>query len=175
MSEPQSFSISMATTWSVFNMNTEFTGALWAGTYLRCLRKLKMPVVTTLHTVLRDPNPDQRIVLEEIARLSDRLVVMSEQAAQFLRDIYSIPAGKIDIIPHGVPDFQFMDPNYFKDRFGAEGKSVLLTFGLLSPNKGIENVIRALPAILATHPNVVYIVSGVTHPHVRRSEGREIP
>jgi len=130
-----------------------------------------MPVVTTLHTVLRDPNPDQRIVLEEIAHLSDRLVVMSEQAAQFLRDIYSVPGGKIDIIPHGVPDFQFMDPNFFKDRFGAEGKSVLLTFGLLSPNKGIENVIRALPAILATHPDVVYVVSGVTHPHIRRSEG----
>jgi hypothetical protein len=75
------------------------------------------------------------------------------------------------VIPHGVPDFQFMDPNYFKDRFGAEGKSVLLTFGLLSPNKGIENVIKALPAILARHPNVVYIVSGVTHPHIRRREG----
>ena len=102
---------------------------------LTLLSKLKMPVVTTLHTVLRDPNPDQRIVLEEIAHLSDRLVVMSEQAAQFLRDIYSVPGGKIDIIPHGVPDFQFMDPNFFKDRFGAEGKSVLLTFGLLSPNK----------------------------------------
>ena len=143
-----------------------------AGRYiLTLLGKLKMPVVTTLHTVLRDPNPDQRVVLEEIARLSDRLVVMSEQAAQFLRDIYSIPGGKIDIIPHGVPDFQFMDPNFFKDRFGAEGKSVLLTFGLLSPNKGIENVIRALPAILATHPNLVYVVSGVTHPHIRRSQG----
>ncbi len=138
---------------------------------LTLLRKLKMPVVTTLHTVLKDPNPDQRAVLEEIARLSDRLIVMSEQAAQFLRDVYSVPSGKIDIIPHGVPDFQFMDPNYFKDRFGTEGKSVLLTFGLLSPNKGIENVIRAMPAILARHPNVVYIVSGVTHPHVRRRDG----
>jgi glycosyltransferase involved in cell wall biosynthesis len=138
---------------------------------LALLRQLKMPVVTTLHTVLRDPNPDQRSVLEEIARLSDRVIVMSEQAAQFLRDVYSVSAGKIDIIPHGVPDFQFMDPNYFKDRFGTEGKSVLLTFGLLSPNKGIENVIRALPAILEKHPNVVYIVSGVTHPHVRRRDG----
>jgi len=138
---------------------------------LTLLRKLKMPVVTTLHTVLRDPSPDQRSVLEEIARLSDRLIVMSEQAEQFLRDVYSVPSGKIDVIPHGVPDFQFMDPNYFKDRFGAEGKSVLLTFGLLSPNKGIENVIRALPAILAIHPNVVYIVSGVTHPHIRRRDG----
>jgi len=138
---------------------------------LALLRKLKMPVVTTLHTVLRDPDENQRIVLEEIARLSDRLVVMSEQAAKFLREVYAVPSEKIDIIPHGVPDFQFMDPNYFKDRFGTEGKSVLLTFGLLSPNKGIENVIRALPAILARHPNVVYIVSGVTHPHIRRREG----
>jgi hypothetical protein len=96
---------------------------------------------------------------------------MSELAAQLLREVYAVPGEKIDVIPHGVPDFQFMDPNYFKDRFGTEGKSVLLTFGLLSPNKGIENVIRALPAILARHPNVVYIVSGVTHPHIRRREG----
>jgi glycosyltransferase involved in cell wall biosynthesis len=138
---------------------------------LTLLRKLNMPVVTTLHTVLREPDVNQRRVLEEIGRLSDRLVVMSEQAAQFLREVYSVPNEKIDIIPHGVPDFQFMDPNYFKDRFGTEGKSVLLTFGLLSPNKGIENVIRALPAILERHPNVVYIVSGVTHPHIRRRDG----
>src|SRR5271165_6646894 len=122
---------------------------------LELLRRLQMPFVTTLHTVLRDPNPDQRAVMEEIAALSDRLIVMSEQAAEFLRSVYSVPSGKIDIIPHGVPDFQFMDPNYFKDRFGAEGKSVLLTFGLLSPNKGIENVIRALPKILSRHSNVV--------------------
>ena len=138
---------------------------------LTLLRKLKMPVVTTLHTVLRQPDVNQRVVLEEIARLSDRVVVMSNQAAQFLREVYAVPNEKIDIIPHGVPDFQFMDPNYFKDRFGAEGKSVLLTFGLLSPNKGIENVIRALPAILEKHPNVVYIVSGATHPHIRRRHG----
>lgn len=138
---------------------------------LTLLRKLKMPLVTTLHTVLRDPDVNQRTVLEEIARLSDRLIVMSELAAQLLHDVYAVPIGKIDIIPHGVPDLPFMDPNYFKDKFGTEGKSVLLTFGLLSPNKGIENVIRALPAILARHPNVVYIVSGVTHPHIRRREG----
>ena len=135
------------------------------------LRRLKMPLVTTLHTVLRQPDANQRIVLEEIAQLSDRLVVMSELAAQLLREVYAVPAGKIDVIPHGVPDMPFMDPNYFKDKFGTEGKSVLLTFGLLSPNKGIENVIRALPAILARHPNVTYIVSGVTHPHIRRREG----
>ena len=110
-------------------------------------------------------------MLDEIAQLSDRMVVMSQLAAQLLREIYSVPAGKIDVIPHGVPEMQFMDPNYFKDTFGTEGKSVLLTFGLLSPNKGIENVIRALPSILKRHPNVVYIVSGVTHPHIRRREG----
>jgi glycosyltransferase involved in cell wall biosynthesis len=138
---------------------------------LTLLRKLKMPVVTTLHTVLRNPDANQRAVLEEIARLSDRVVVMSEQAAQFLLEVYKVPNEKIDIIPHGIPDFQFMDPNYFKDRFGAEGKSVLLTFGLLSPNKGVENVIRALPGILSKHPNVVYIVSGATHPQLRRQEG----
>jgi glycosyltransferase involved in cell wall biosynthesis len=143
-----------------------------AGRYiLALLRKLKMPLVTTLHTVLREPDANQRIVLGEITQLSDRLIVMSELAAQLLRDVYAVPGGKIDVIPHGVPDLPFMDPNYFKDKFGTEGKSVLLTFGLLSPNKGIENVIRALPAILARHPNVVYIVSGVTHPHVRRREG----
>src|SRR5579872_4938128 len=138
---------------------------------LTLLRKLKMPLVTTLHTVLREPDAQQRMVLEEIATLSDRLVVMSELAAELLRDVYAVRAEKIDVIPHGVPEMHFMDPNYFKDRFGTEGKSVLLTFGLLSPNKGIENVIRALPAILARHPNVVYIVSGVTHPHIRRQEG----
>jgi glycosyltransferase involved in cell wall biosynthesis len=143
-----------------------------AGRYiLALLRRLKMPLVTTLHTVLREPDANQRIVLEEIAQLSDRLIVMSELAAQLLREVYAVPAGKIDVIPHGVPDMQFMDPNYFKDKFGTEGKSVLLTFGLLSPNKGIENVIRALPAILARHPNVVYIVSGVTHPHIRKRDG----
>ncbi len=147
-----------------------FGGA--AGRYiLALLRKLTMPLVTTLHTVLREPDANQRIVLEEIAQLSDRLIVMSELAAELLRDVYSVPGSKIDVIPHGVPDLPFVDPNYFKDIFGTEGKSVLLTFGLLSPNKGVENVIRALPAILARHPNVVYIVSGVTHPHIRRREG----
>ena len=138
---------------------------------LALLRKLKMPLVTTLHTVLREPDSNQRAVLDEISHLSDRLIVMSEHAACLLRDVYEVPHEKIDIIPHGVPDLPFMDPNYFKDLFGTQGKSVLLTFGLLSPNKGIENVIRAMPAILAKHANLVYIVSGATHPHIRRREG----
>jgi glycosyltransferase involved in cell wall biosynthesis len=138
---------------------------------LTLLRRLRMPLVTTLHTVLREPDRNQRAVLEEIAQLSDRLIVMSEHAADLLHEVYDIPRGKVDVIPHGVPDLPFMDPNYFKDQFGTEGKSVLLTFGLLSPNKGVENVIGALPAILARHPELVYIVSGATHPHIKRREG----
>jgi len=138
---------------------------------LHLLRTLKMPVVTTLHTVLREPNPDQLRVMEEIAELSDRLIVMSQLSFQFLQEIFKVPGSKIDIVPHGVPDLPFLDPNFFKDRFGVEGKAVLLTFGLLSPNKGIENVIQALPDILAKHSNVVYIVAGATHPHILRREG----
>ncbi len=146
-------------------------GGAAGGHILSLLRRLKMPLVTTLHTVLREPDLNQRIVLEEIAHLSDRLIVMSELASALLQNIYSVPSEKIDLIPHGVPDFPFTDPNYFKDLFNTQGKPVLLTFGLLSPNKGIENVIRALPAILARHNNVTYIVSGATHPHIRRRDG----
>src|SRR6201996_2251620 len=146
-------------------------GGIAGSHILALLRKLKMPLVTTLHTVLREPDPNQRAVLDEIGHLSDRLIVMSKHAASLLRDVYGVPGEKIDVIPHGVPDLPFMDPNYFKDLFGTEGKSVLLTFGLLSPNKGIENVIRALPAILAKQSDLVYIVSGATHPHIRRREG----
>src|SRR5579864_6664764 len=147
-----------------------FGGA--AGSHIvQLLRGLKMPVVTTLHTVLREPNPDQLMVMEEIAELSDRLIVMSQLSSQFLQEIFKVPGSKIDIVPHGVPDLPFLDPNFYKDRFGVEGKAVLLTFGLLSPNKGIENVIRALPQILSKHKNVAYIVAGATHPHVLRREG----
>lgn len=143
-----------------------------AGRYiLTLLRELRMPVITTFHTILRDPNPDQRRVLEEIALLSNRVVVMSNRAVEFLKDIYHIPAKKIDLIPHGIPDVPFVDPSFNKDLFGVEGKSVLLSFGLLSPNKGIENVISALPAILKKHPNVVYIIVGATHPSILRNEG----
>jgi glycosyltransferase involved in cell wall biosynthesis len=143
-----------------------------AGSYIiALLRELRMPIVTTLHTILREPDTDQRRVLEEIASLSDRLVVMSERGAEFLREIYHVPPEKIDLIPHGIPDVPFVDPSFNKDLFGVEGKIVLLSFGLLSANKGIENVISALPAILAKFPNVVYIVLGATHPQVLRNEG----
>jgi glycosyltransferase involved in cell wall biosynthesis len=135
------------------------------------LRELRMPIVTTLHTILRDPDPDQRRVLKEVAALSDRLVVMSARGAEFLHDVYGVLPEKIDLIPHGIPDVPFVDPSFHKDLFGVEGKIVLLSFGLLSANKGIENVIAALPSILARHPNVVYIILGATHPHVVRNEG----
>ena len=88
------------------------------------------------------------LVMEEIADLSDRLIVMSQLSSQFLQEIFKVPGSKIDMVPHGVPDLPFLDPNFYKDRFGVEGKAVLLTFGLLSPNKGIENVIQAMPQIL---------------------------
>ena len=140
---------------------------------LELLRRLQMPIVTTLHTVLREPDFDQRIVMEEIAALSDRLIVMSRQSVEILQDVFRVPISKIDLIPHGIPDLAFTDPSFYKEAFGTEGKDVLLTFGLLSPNKGIENVIKALPAILSKHSNVVYMISGVTHPHVLRHEGEK--
>ena len=138
---------------------------------LALLRGLRMPIVTTLHTILKNPNPDQQWVLEEVAALSDRLVVMSERGAEFLHDIYHVSLKKIDMIPHGIPDVPFVDPSFNKDLFGVEGKIVLLSFGLLSSNKGIETVISALPDIVARYPDIVYIVVGATHPHVIQNEG----
>lgn len=138
---------------------------------LALLRELRMPIVTTLHTVLREPNAEQRRVMRDLIRLSTRLVVMSERGREFLREVYQAPAAKIDLIPHGIPDMPFADPNYFKDEFGVAGKQVLLTFGLLSPNKGIEFALRALPDIIREFPNIVYIVLGQTHPALLRAEG----
>jgi glycosyltransferase involved in cell wall biosynthesis len=138
---------------------------------LAFLRELRMPVVTTLHTVLREPRADQRRVTQDLISLSTRLVVMAERGRTMLEDIYNAPPAKIDVIAHGIPDVGFVDPTYFKDQFGVEGRVVLLTFGLLSPNKGIENVLNALPNILAEFPEVVYIVLGATHPNELREHG----
>jgi glycosyltransferase involved in cell wall biosynthesis len=138
---------------------------------LTVLAELRVRVVTTLHTVLREPSPEQRKVLEHVGRLSDRVVVMSHRGAEFLREVYRVPAEKIDFIPHGIPDFAFVDPSFYKEQFEVPGKSVLMTFGFLAPGKGLESVISALPAIVARFPNVVYLVVGVTHPHVREQQG----
>src|SRR5690349_7187710 len=141
------------------------------GHILALLRELRMPVVTTLHTLLREPRADQRRVMQELVSLSTRLVVMAERGRKMLQEIYHAPPAKIDLIPHGIPDVGFVDPTYFKDQFGVEGRIVLLTFGLLSPNKGIEHVLNALPDILKDFPDVVYIVLGATHPNELREHG----
>ncbi|MFA6714611.1 MAG: glycosyltransferase family 4 protein [Victivallaceae bacterium] len=138
---------------------------------LDLLNNLRMPVVTTLHTVLREPQPGQISVLKKIAHLSDRLVVMSRKAEDILKEIYGVLPEKIEIVHHGIPDVPFVDPNYYKDQFGVEGRKVILTFGLLSPGKGIENMIEALPRIVKVHSDAVYIVLGATHPHVKKTQG----
>ena len=143
-----------------------------AGSHLlKLLADLRMPVVTTLHTVLKDPAPEYRHVMCKLSELSDKMVVMSRKASEFLKDIYAVPEDKIAFIHHGIPDTPFIDPSFDKDKFGVEGKKVLLTFGLLSANKGIENVLQALPAVIQKHPDVVYIILGATHPHVLKADG----
>jgi glycosyltransferase involved in cell wall biosynthesis len=143
-----------------------------AGRYLLALlRELKPPMVTTLHTVLSTPNPDQYRVMQELIAHSARLVVMTERGQAILEDVYHAPPARIDLIPHGIPDVPFYAPAYYKNQFGLVGKRVLLTFGLLSPNKGIEHVLNALPDIVAEFPDVVYIVLGATHPNELRTRG----
>jgi len=138
---------------------------------LALLRDLKMPVITTLHTVLQEPDAHQKRVMKELITLSVRLVVMTERSKGILKDVYGVSPDKIDIIAHGIPDMPFSDPNFYKDQFGVEGKKVLLTFGLLSPSKGIEYVIQALPEVVKKYPELVYIVLGATHPNLVRNEG----
>jgi glycosyltransferase involved in cell wall biosynthesis len=141
-----------------------------AGNYLlTLLRKLRMPIVTTVHTILGKPDSMQRRAMNEIARLSRRLVVMSAHGAALLHNVHGVPEHKIDIIPHGIPSVPFARRS--KKELGIEGESVILTFGLLSPDKGIEHVIDALPAILARHPDTVYVVLGATHPHIKERYG----
>ena len=138
-----------------------------AGSHLlNLLGNLRMPVVTTLHTVLKDPAPEYLEVTQKLSDLSDKLIVMSNKASDFLKDIYNVPEKKISIIQHGIADVPFIDPNFYKDKFDVEDKKVILTFGLLSANKGIENVLKALPAIIQKHPDVTYIILGATHPNV---------
>jgi len=141
-----------------------------AGSYLlTLLRKLRMPVVTTLHTILGEPDLLQRRAMNEIVRLSSRLVVMSAHGAALLHNVNGVPEHKIDIIPHGIPSVPYTSSD--KKELGIEGKSLILTFGLLSPDKGVEHVIDALPAILARCPDTVYVVLGATHPHIKERYG----
>lgn len=140
---------------------------------LTLLQELQMPVVTTLHTVLVEPTKKQKNVMEQLVELSDRLVVMSQSAIHILHTLYDIPKEKIVYIPHGIPDIPFIDPIYYKDKFDLLGQKVLLTFGLLSENKGIEYVIKGLPRVVEKFPDLTYIVLGATHPDVLESEGEK--
>jgi glycosyltransferase involved in cell wall biosynthesis len=136
---------------------------------LPLLRQLRMPIVTTLHTILSAPNLHQRRVMDELTALSDRLVVMTAGGAKLLRDVHGVDEEKIDVIPHGIPNIPFAGS---KNRLGVEGRPLILTFGLLSPDKGIEYVIDALPTILSHYPDAVYIVLGATHPHIIERQGQ---
>ncbi|MBN1127596.1 MAG: glycosyltransferase, partial [Chitinispirillaceae bacterium] len=148
-------------------------GGKAGGYILSLLRNLKMPLITTLHTILENPDVQQRRVMDELLAISDYVVVMSRKGIEILRSAYKVPHDKVRLIPHGIPDVPFIDPSFYKDKYGVEGKIVLLTFGLLAPNKGIEVVLRALPDIIRNYPNVVYLVAGVTHPNILRHEGEK--
>jgi glycosyltransferase involved in cell wall biosynthesis len=143
-----------------------------AGGYItNLLRRARMPVVTTFHTILANPTAEQRRAFSEIIECSRKIVVMTNHGAEMLRDIHGVPADKISIIPHGIPDIPFADPNFYKDHFGVAGRPVLLTFGLLSPGKGIEYALRALPEIVREQPDVIYIILGASHPNQVRHNG----
>ncbi|MBN8941064.1 MAG: glycosyltransferase family 4 protein [Rhizobiales bacterium] len=138
---------------------------------LTLLSRLTMPVVTTLHTVLAEPTPAQRGVMDRIVDASSKIVVMAEKARDLLRAKYRVAAEKIEVIAHGIPDFAFVEPDEAKAKLGYRGRAVILTFGLLSPNKGIEVMIDAMPSILRSRPDAVYVVLGATHPNLVRDQG----
>lgn len=143
-----------------------------AGSYLSLLlRRLKAPIITTLHTILNEPAPDYRRTLIDLCGRSHHVITMNERGVGMLQDIYGIAAKRIRLIPHGIPDLPFVDSNYYKSKFGLEGRRTILTFGLISKNKGIEVMLRAMPRIVEADPSVIYIVLGMTHPGVLRYEG----
>lgn len=146
-------------------------GGEWGSNLLTLLRDLQRPFVVTCHTVIQNPDSLQKEVFDEISARAARLIAMSDRAATMLQDVHKVPREKIILIPHGIHDVPFIDPSFYKDKFGVEGRDVLLTFGLLHRNKGIEYMIDALPAIVKRHPKVTYIVLGATHPKVVNLEG----
>jgi glycosyltransferase involved in cell wall biosynthesis len=140
---------------------------------LPLLHRLEKPLVTVLHTILKEPSFTQKIIIQEIAQRSAKLIVMSRRGIEFLTSIYQVPPEKIEYIEHGVPDLEAPKVNPLRNVSPFRNRRVLFSFGLLSRNKGLETVIRALPAIVARHPDVVYVVLGNTHPGVLRSSGEE--
>ena len=143
-----------------------------AGSYLSLLlNRLKAPIITTLHTVLDEPIPAYHKSLVDVCNVSYKVITMNERGVSMLRDIYDIPTKKIKLIPHGIPDLPFVDSNYYKHKFSLEDRKTILTFGLLNRNKGIEVMLRAMPAIVKADPSVMYIVLGMTHPNILKEEG----
>ena len=140
---------------------------------LALLDRTTLPVIVTLHTILEKPNADERRVLEGLLRRAARVVVMAERGRDILQRVYGANPRQIAMIPHGVPDRDLLDPAALKDKFGWQGHKVMLTFGLLAPNKGIETVINALPAVIAKHPDLLYVVLGATHPNLVAYEGEK--
>jgi glycosyltransferase involved in cell wall biosynthesis len=140
---------------------------------LPLLHRLEIPFIVTFHTVLKDPSYTQRSIVEEIGKNAVRIVVMSFRAVEFLGDIYNIPREKIALIEHGVPEFEKISRKVAKEKHGLTHKRVLLTFGLLNRNKGIETVLNALPPVVKEHPSLLYIVLGATHPNVLKHSGDE--
>lgn len=138
---------------------------------LTLLSRLTMPVVTTLHTVLANPTAIQLAVMGRIVDASSKIVVMANKGRELLRSVYQVPDDKIEVIAHGIPDVAFVGPDKAKTKLGFAGKSVILTFGLLSPNKGIEIMIDAMPSILKHRADAVYVVLGATHPNLVRDQG----
>jgi glycosyltransferase involved in cell wall biosynthesis len=144
-----------------------------SGVYiLPLLHRLKMPVIVTLHTILKVPSYNEKAILKEICKMASKVVVMSHKAIEFLTNIYDVPQEKIAFIEHGVPDIHF-DHALAKKEFKLESKKVLLTFGFIGRNKGIETVIKALPSVIEEHPEVLYMVLGKTHPNILRHSGEE--
>lgn len=140
---------------------------------IHLLNSLKKPVITTLHTVLQEPSATQERTLKEIINLSTQVVVLADKAVEILKTVYKVPEEKITMIPHGAPDVPFLDTSYYKDQFQADGRRVILTFGLLSPNKGVESAIEAMSQVVKEFPDVMYIVLGATHPEVKRLHGEQ--
>ncbi|MCF8707220.1 glycosyltransferase family 4 protein [Rhizorhapis sp. SPR117] len=141
---------------------------------LNLLRRTDIPMLTTLHTILERPNPDERRVLEAVIRRSARLIVMSDMGREILTRVHGVPDRMIKVIPHGVPDRTYVDPDSVKALFGFAERKILLTFGLIAPDKGIDHMIRAMPSIVAEHPDALYVVLGATHPNIIRQEGETL-
>ena len=152
-------------------------GLFWgnAGDYIFALLSgINKPVITTMHTVIREPEPEYRISTEKLIKYSEKLVVMSQTAVEMLKDVYKVPDEKIEMIFHGLPDYPFNNCSKYKQMLNLKGAPLILTFGLLSPNKGIESMLEALPEVVSQYPDLVYLVLGATHPMVKKTQWRSI-